>query len=356
MADEDKTEEPTAKRLEEARRKGDVAKSMDFAQAAALAGAFSALALLGGWMAQNLAYSLIPFIEHPEAIPLDGGGAVKVARYAMMAAAPFLAIVMACTAFGGVAGNLIQTGFLFSAEKVKPTLDKLSLLQGFKRLFGMDGMIQFLRSTAKVLLTGAVAYMVLKPHAHELVGLSAMDPTQILPFALGLCRDLGFAVLCLLVVIGVGDWFIQRQRFNQRMRMSKEEVKEEYRQQEGDPHVKGKQKQIRHERARRRMMQAVPDATVVIMNPTHYAVALRYEPGETAAPQCVAKGLDALALKIREVAEGAGVPVIEDPPLARALYASVEIDETIPQEHFQAVAKVIGFIMSAARERRAKQL
>lgn len=351
-----KTEEPTSRRLEEARRKGDVAKSADFAQAAALAGAFSALTLLGGWMAQNLAVSLIPFIEHPEAIALEGGGAVKVARYAMLCAAPILGIVMACTAFGGVAGNLIQTGFLFTAEKLKPTMEKLSPMAGFKRLFGLDGFMQFLRSAAKVILTGIVAYMVLKPHAQELTQLSAMDPTQILPLAMKLGTDLGFAVLCLLVAIGVGDWFWQRQRFMKRMRMSKEEVKDEYRQQEGDPHIKGRQRQIRMERSRRRMIQAVPEATVVIMNPTHYAVALRYEAGETGAPLCVAKGTDELALRIRAVAEEAGVPVVEDPPLARALFATVEVDETIPQEHYQAVAKVIGFIMSAALARRAKQL
>jgi flagellar biosynthetic protein FlhB len=136
-----------------------------------------------------------------------------------------------------------------------------------------------------------------------------------------------------------------------RMRMSKEEIKEEFKNTEGDPHVKARQKQIRAERARRRMMQAVPKATVVVMNPTHYAVALKYVQGEDDAPLCVAKGLDALALKIREVAEEHKVPVIEDPPLARALYASVEIDEMIPPAHYEAVAKIIGFLMKQSRRR-----
>ncbi len=149
------------------------------------------------------------------------------------------------------------------------------------------------------------------------------------------------------------DWLWQRQRFTQRMRMSKEEIKEEHRQSEGDPHIRGKQKAIRMERAKRRMMANVPKATVVVMNPTHYAVALRYG-DDTPAPMCVAKGVDSLALKIREVAEAAGVPVIEDPPLARALYATVELDQTIPRQHYEAVAKVIGFVMGAARKRRAR--
>ena len=162
-----------------------------------------------------------------------------------------------------------------------------------------------------------------------------------------------FAVLALLG-LGAGlDWFWQRQRFLARMRMSKEDQKEEYRQTEGDPHVRAKLKQMRMERSKRRMMQNVSKATVVVMNPTHYAVALRYESGETSAPLCVAKGLDLVALRIREVAEAANVPVVEDPPLARALYATVEIDETIPREHYEAVAKVIGFVMQTAKRRRA---
>ena len=148
-----------------------------------------------------------------------------------------------------------------------------------------------------------------------------------------------------LAVMAVLDYVLQRYRFLQRNRMSKQEIKEEYRQTEGDPAVKAKVKQIRIERSRRRMMAAVPQATVVIMNPTHYAVALKYESGKMAAPVCVAKGVDALALKIREVAEEHDVPVIENPPLARALYATVEIDEPVPAEQYKAVAQVIGYVM-----------
>ena len=136
---------------------------------------------------------------------------------------------------------------------------------------------------------------------------------------------------------------------------TREEVKEDYKQSDGDPHVKARQRQIRHQRARQRMMQAVPDATVVLMNPTHYAVALKYEQGEDAAPLCVAKGMDSLALKIREVAEAAGVPVIEDAPLARSLYAAVDIDDMIPPAHYEAVAKIIGFILGAGQKRSASR-
>jgi flagellar biosynthetic protein FlhB len=197
---------------------------------------------------------------------------------------------------------------------------------------------------------------VLKPHVNELANLATLEPAATLPFLADVLRRLMFAVLGLLLAVAGADWFWQRQRFMARMRMTKEEIKEDHRQSEGDPHVKAKQKQKRAEAARRRMMQAVPKATVVIMNPTHYAVALKYEQGEDDAPLCVAKGLDSLALKIREVAEEAGVPIIEDAPLARALYAAVEVDDVIPTAHYEAVAKIIGFILGTGRRAVAKAL
>ena len=183
-----------------------------------------------------------------------------------------------------------------------------------------------------------------------------MEPMALLPLASQMLKALLIAILAVLGVGALADWFWQRLRFMQRMRMTKEEIKEDYRQTEGDPHIKARLRQMRFERARRRMIQNVPKATVVVMNPTHYAVALRYVPGETAAPECVAKGVDTLALKIREVAEEAGVAVIEDPPLARALYATVDVDQVIPREHYEAVAKVIGFVMQAAQRRKARAL
>jgi flagellar biosynthetic protein FlhB len=212
----------------------------------------------------------------------------------------------------------------------------------------------FLKSLAKVFATGAIAWWVLKPHMPQLAALAELEPAAMLPFLADILRRLMFAILGFLLVVAGVDWFWQRQRFMSRMRMTKEEIKEDFRQSEGDPHVKAKQKQIRTERARRRMMQAVPSATVVIMNPTHYAVALKYVQGEDDAPLCVAKGLDSLALKIREVAEAAAVPIIEDPPLARALYAAVEVDDMIPTAHYEAVAKIIGFILGTGRRAVAK--
>ena len=356
MAEEgaSRTEEPTPRKLERAREQGDVAKTPDLASMLSLAAAASVVAIAGGTLARNLADGLVPFLANAGEISLQGGAGVDVARRALMVAAPTIGAVMLATAFAGVAGNLIQTGFLFTPQKLKPDFSKVSPAQGFKRIFSIDGLMQFVKSLAKVFATGAIAWWVLKPHVNQLANLASLEPGETLPFAADILRRLLWAILALLLLIAGADWFWQRQRFMSRMRMTKEEVKEDYRQSEGDPHVKAKQKQKRAEAARRRMMQAVPSATVVIMNPTHYAVALKYEQGENEAPVCVAKGLDSLALKIRAIAEEAEVPVIEDPPLARALYAAVEIDDAIPTAHYEAVAKIIGFILGTGRRATAK--
>jgi len=349
-----KTEEPTQQKLDQARKKGDVAKSQDVSQLASLAGAFGVLAIGGGWFVRDLAIKLLPFISHPQSIDVSGGGAMLVTREAAFAAAPLLLAVLLGAGVAGLVGNLMQTGFILTGEKIKPDLKKISPMEGFKRMFGIDGIVQFLKSAVKILVTGWVAWLTLKPRAYEFQQMAALDPSAILPTGAEFLRALFFSVMAFLLATAAVDWFWQRQRFTARMRMSREELKEEYRNTEGDPHVKGRQKQLRMERARRRMMQNVPKATVVVMNPTHYAVALFYEQGETAAPQCVAKGLDDLALRIRAVAEEHGVPIIEDPPLARALYAAVEVDEEIPEGHFEAVAKIIGFILNAGKERQAR--
>ena len=348
---ESKTEEPSAKKLADARKKGDVPKSQDFSQLASLAGAFGVIAIAGGWLARDMAQALVPFIAQAGQMDVEGG-ANLIARKVLLAALPPLVLVMVVSGLMGAAANIAQSGFLFSAEKMKPDLNKLDPMKGLGRIFGPDGLMQFAKSALKFLVTGVIAWFVLKPDASMVIGLVGMDPAAMLPLAVDLCKKLFWAVLIFLVVTAGFDWFWQRLRFNKRMRMTLKEVKDEHKDSDGDPHIKAKRRQIQMQRSRQRMMQAVPQATVVVMNPTHYAVALKYEQGETPAPICVAKGLDELALKIRAVAEEAGVHVLEDPPLARALYAAVEIDQQIPAEHFEAVAKVIGFVLRNKQSKR----
>lgn len=351
---ESKTEDATPRKLEEARKKGDVAKSPDVAAALSLAGAAGVLLAGGGWFSTQIAEGLTPFLAQPHAMigGLEAGAGVEIGMQAVWAAAPFLAALMFAVILGGVGGNLAQSGLIFTADKIKPKWSKVSPLEGVKRIFGPDGLVQFLKTFIKLVAIGAVCWMVLKPHTRELENLAAMSPAMILPFARDLALALMVSALVFLALTAGADYLWQRVRFAKRMRMTKEELKEDFKQSDGDPHVKAKLRQIRMHRGRQRMMQAVPDATVIITNPTHYSVALRYEPDKgDGAPVCVAKGVDALALRIREVARAHNVPIVENVPLARALYAAVEVDDIIPRDHFEAAAKVIGFVMQQRKRR-----
>ena len=347
---ESQTEAPSQRKLDEARAKGDVAKSMDVPAFAALAAAIGCVLALGGSISRGMAVTLLPFLQHPDAFDLSGNGGQDVLRVALRAALPAGAVMAA--GFGAaVAGNLIQQGFLWVPSKLAPDPSKLSPAKGLNRLFGIDGLINFFKSLAKLAAVAAVAWMMLRPKADQIAMLGRLDAAAILPLAMDWLKALGLGVLVVFGSIALVDWLIQRQRYMQKMRMSREELKQDTKNSEGDPHIKAKLRAKRMARSKQRTIQAVPKATMVVMNPTHYAVALRYVQGETPAPICVAKGVDALALKIREIAESHDISVIEDPPLARALYASIEVDETIPREHYEAVAKIVGVILGAARKR-----
>ncbi|MDO1559229.1 flagellar biosynthesis protein FlhB [Brevundimonas sp. 2R-24] len=352
---ESKTEEATPRKLEEARKKGDVAKSPDVSSWLSLAGATAVIGLGGPFFVTQMAEGMMPFIASPHAFvgALSSGAGPELTLQTIWPVLPFLAAIAGATILGGAGGSLIQSGLLWTTEKLKPDLKRLNPIEGFKRLFGIDGQVQFLKTLLKLIATLGIAWWALEPYAADLPNLAAMDPAAQLPFAQEVFIRLIAAVLVLLGVLAGADWLWQRFRFAKKMRMSREELKEDFKQSEGDPHVKARLKQIRAERSRKRMMANVPKATVVITNPTHYAVALRYEPGEDAAPVCVAKGVDTLALKIREVAAAHGVPLVEDVPLARALYAAIDVDETIPRQHFEAVAKIIGFVFARKQGRRA---
>ena len=344
-----KTEEPTGRRLEQAREKGDIPKTADLPQIASFAAVAGVIAFSGGILSRNLLVALAPFIQDPDKIDLTPGGAMAVSWRLAGAVAPVLLFVTGAAMLAGVFGHVIQTGPVWSPSGLKFDFSKVSPLSGLKRLFGPDALIQFAKSFIKLIVVGAIGYFVLRPYWVELQQLPAVDVLALLPLSLEILKKLSILVISLLLAIAAIDWIIQMQRFMSRQRMTREEVKEEFKQTDGDPHIKARQRAIRAQRARQRMMAAVPKATVVIMNPTHYAVALSYEEGESSAPTCVAKGVDSLALRIRAVAEEAGVPVVEDAPLARALYAAVEVDAQIPIAQYEAVAKVIGFVLAGRR-------
>lgn len=350
---QDKTEEASARKLQQAREKGEVPKSGDLPQALSLIGACAIVAMKGPELCRTLTSDLLPFLAHPEQLlgSLEGDGGMGVARAVVMDIIPILLLIMGASMALGVFGNVMQTGLMFTPSKLAPDFGKFNPMNGLKKIFGLDAFIQFGKTLIKLIITGFIVWSVLKNRLTDIVGLAAVSPMMILPYAHEAFVALAMAVCIFLFVESAADYALQRFRFMQRMKMSKQEQKEEYKQTEGDPHIKAKLRALRIEKGRKRMMANVKNATVVVTNPTHYAVALQYEMGKMAAPMCVAKGADAVALKIREEAARHNVPIVEDPPLARALYGSMDIDDVIPEQHFAAVAKLISFVLS--RKRRA---
>ena len=347
MADEDKsqqTEEPTAKRLEQARESGDVVKSSEVTTFILLGAGTLAIAMFGKYTALSLARSLTLFLQQPDAMSVDGAGLSAMMRLLLpkiaFAVAPFFAVMIVA----GLAGHVLQSRPGFSFDKIAPDFSKVSPMAGFQRLFGAESWMNLVKGLIKIVIVGVAIWTQLWPERGALDSILNQSTVGVVGDMSRLLFKVLMAALASLAVIAGLDYFWQRMRWLSRNRMSKQEIKEEYRQNEGDPAIKAKIRQLRHERSRKRMMAAVPKATVVVMNPTHYAVALQYESGKMAAPVCVAKGVDALALRIRAVAEEHDVPVVENPPLARALYAAIEIDEPVPAEHFKAVAQVIGYV------------
>jgi len=358
--DSQKTEEPTQKRLQEAEDKGDVAQSPEIAAWFVLAAATGFVAIWGSTTASSLKDMMTAFLAQPHALALNtktASGLVKGIGFDLFTV---LAVPFGLLLVVGVGSHWLQHPPVFSAEKLKPNLNKLSPIKGFNKLFGKMALVNFVKGIIKTSLAAVVIGMVLWPARDQLLGLIALPVSELLPLVQSLIVKVLFAVLAILAVIAVVDYTWQHFERMRRLRMTRQELKDEYKQSEGDPVVKGRLRQIRSERARKRMMAAVPKASVIITNPTHYAVALAYESGKMDAPVCVAKGVDHLALKIREIGKDHNIPIVENPPLARSLFASVEVDESIKPEHYKAVAQVIGYVMrlkqkvSSARTERRK--
>lgn len=349
--DGDKTEEPTGRRLEQAHEKGDVAKSQEVT-AFFMLGAITLVVAMGGGPATHaLVAPLRGLIEHSDALSTDGGGLRRLLAAILVAVGTAIVAPILILLVSGIAGHMIQHRPVYSYEQITPRLSKVSPLSGLKRLFSAESLVNFLKGIIKIVVVGATMVAVLWPERDRLDAFVTMDLASLLAATQSISVQMLGAMLAALFLIAVLDYAWVRWRWMKRQRMSVQEVKEEHKQTEGSPEVKGKIRQLRMERSRRRMLAAVPSATVVVTNPTHYAVALKYDSGMQ-APVCVAKGVDEIALRIREIAKETKVPIVENPPLARALYASVEIDQLIPENHYRAVAEVIGFVMNLRKKAR----
>jgi len=345
-----KTEDPTDKKLKDAHKKGEVAKSQEINTWFVLAATAALVTFMSTGLARDLSLLFQDFIERPHAMPMDGAGLLNVVRELGLGVILALSMPLGLIFLAAIAGNMIQHKPIFTAERMKPKLNKISPLKGFKRIFGMSALVNFFKGLGKMTLVGVVAFAVTWPNRDLLANIISWNIASLLPFIQGLAVEMLGAVLAILAVIAVFDFMYQKYEFTKKQRMTKQDVKDEHKQSDGDPAVKAKLRQLRMERGRKRMMTAVPDASVVIVNPTHYAIALKYDGGIMAAPVCLAKGIDQVALRIRDVAEEHDIPIVENPPLARALYASIDIDDQVPAEHFEAVAKVIGFVMGLGRK------
>jgi flagellar biosynthesis protein FlhB len=340
-----KTEEPTEQRIKTAVEKGDVPVSRELGVFMPLAAALAGLI----YTAQGPATALVKFLaiclDQSGEITLEGDASGLVLTIIWQSALVVLPIVLILMLFG-LAGTIAQNQPKFVAERVQPQLARISVAKGFKRIFGAAGLVEFAKSLAKFILLAAVGYNFIQRETTHILVAVRSDPEQLPATLYALSLKLMITIVVTCSVLAAADLAWARFSWRRKLRMSRQEVKDEHKQMEGNPIVKGRLRALARDRARRRMLTRVPSATVVIANPTHFAVALRYVRSEGGAPVVVAKGQDLIALKIREVAEAHGVPIIEDKPLARSLYNSVQVDGMIPPEFYRAVAKVILFIGS----------
>lgn len=351
MSDQDdssKTEEPSQKRLDESRKKGQVVQSRDVGSLIMLGA--GALVVLGisPWMMGRLLQTARVFLERPNDFSLETPGTTLIFQEILLALSFTLLVPLIILLIAAYVSGVVQFGLLFAMDKLGFKWEQVSLIKGFGRMFSMRNVVEFLKGVAKISLVGVACFMIIWPELSHIERL-VISPVQIILPTLGaMTFKLTVVVLAVLAVLAAGDYLYQRYAHLKQLRMTKQEVKDEHKQAEGDPHIKSKLRQIRNQRARKRMMANVPKATVVVTNPTHYSVALKYD-ASMGAPKVVAKGLDAVALRIRELAREHRVPIVANPPLARSLHAAVEIDQEIPGEHYKAVAEVISFVMRANR-------
>lgn len=349
MADEDqddsqKTEDPTQKRLDDALKKGQVANSREVTSFLMLVVFAVTLVWLVPPMMKETLYDLTGFISKPHEYRIDSQSLTEILANVLSSTLFLMIPPIAILVIVIYLSSIIQHPMVFSSDSFMPKMERISPLKGLKRLLSMRSIIEFLKGLLKIALVGIVAYIAISPNLVEIIEIQNESILAMLLLIGKLSSKMMIGICTVMGLIAVGDYLYQQFEHTKSLRMSKRDLKDEYKQTEGSPEIKAKLREIRNKRSQKRMMQAVPKADVVITNPTHYSVALKYDEGISAAPIVVAKGMDLIALKIREVAKENNVPIVENAPLARALYASVELEQEIPFKHYEAVAEVIRYI------------
>jgi len=342
---ESKTEEPSEKKIADAIEKGNVPSSREAPIFASILGILMVLGFLTGGRVMTLTNQLGLFLDDPGGYALENGtDATLLLAGVTGVAGSFLLPVLAVLAIAGIAASVLQNVPSIAGERIRPQWSRLSLSQGWSRLFGIQGFVEFLKSLFKFGAVTVVCVILLRAEQFTAVNAMFSDPSQLPALILSMATRLVSAVCVATIVLVAVDLVWARIRWRTNLRMTRQEIKDEFKQSEGDPMVKARQKSLARDRARQRMLTSVHRASLVIANPTHYAIALRYDRKEGGAPLVVAKGADYLALRIREIATENLIPVIEDRALARALYDAVEVDQWIPPEFYRPVAKILYFI------------
>ena len=338
----EKTEEPTAKKKSDARNKGQVAKSQELNAAFVLFIGFWAMKILGSSIYREIAEYTAYIFGHLNTT-VDTETVLRIFLGIVMILLKTAFPIMVAIMLIGLAINLVQVGWNFTTEPLGFDLDKLNPINGFGRIFSKRSLVELIKSLFKILIIGLFLYENLKDEIMQMPKLMYLDLSASMATIADIIFMMAFKICAIFFALAILDYMYQRWDHNEQLKMTKQEVKEEFKQMEGDPQIKGKIKQKQREMAMSRMMREVPKADVIVTNPTHFAVALRYAEGMR-APEVIAKGQDFVALKIKDVAREAGVVIVENKPLARALFASVEIGETVPPELYKAVAEVLAYV------------
>lgn len=359
----ERTEAPTTKRLSEARGKGQVPKSQDLSGVITLFGALIIVAIFAGSLGDLFATLMTNLLGTSDGeVWMTNDAILPVVKYAFGAMAIAMIPILIVAGLIAFLGQIVQVGFLISAEPIRPKLDKLNPISGIKRIFGKKGLMKTVMSTLKLIAVLVVAYIVIRSQVERLSLLPMMTVVGAMSSVMHAVVILAFSLLALLLFVAIADFIYQRWQHSEDLKMTKQEVKDERRSMEGDPQLKGRRLEMARQFVMQRMGQSVPEADVIITNPTHFSVAIKYDTDTMKAPKVTAKGVDELAFRIRQIARTNDVPVVERPPLARALYWGIEVGQEISSEHYEAVAEILAYVyrvdgrMPQTRDRAAERL
>ncbi len=348
MADEEddasKTEDPSERKLSKAREEGNIPISQEVKSWLVLFACMMFVVMVVPMMMKGMMKLGYTFIATPEQVPFDSNHILFLVKEILKDLILIMLVPFGLFFLTAIAASLIQVGFLYAPKRMSLKWDRLNPFATLKQILSVQKLIETIKGIFKIICVFAAAYLVLKSQIKNIALVSSMEVAGILEILEDILMMLMMSVVLVMMVFAGADYALQKFQHTKKLRMTKQEVKDEYKQMEGDPQIKSRIRAIRMERYRQQMMQQVPNADVVITNPTHYAIALKYDETSMPAPQVVAKGVDYLALRIKEKAKESDVPVIENPELARALYATVELEQFIPEKYFIAVAEILRYV------------